>query len=149
DAKGEDCSGSIVATSMDEADVETLMKWQYTNICSDGNSSGRHPRGFGAFTRMLKHYVRETHALTMKQAIYKMTLLSANNLGIQRRGLIKQGYYADLILFDPNTVSDESTIADPHKISTGIKSVWVNGVPVFSNGNTTNKLPGRVIRRGL
>ena len=79
----------------------------------------------------------------MEQAIYKMTGLSAKNLGILRRGLIKEGYYADLVLFDPQTVGDQSTIKEPQKISTGIKHVWVNGVLV-ENG----VFPGRVIRRG-
>jgi len=143
DAKGQDCSGSIVATSMDEADVAKLMQWEHTNICSDGASMGRHPRGFGAFTRILKYYVREQKVLTMEQAIYKMTGLSAKNLGILRRGLIKEGYYADLVLFDPVSVGDESTIQDPQKISTGIKNVWVNGVMLKPGTH-----PGRVIRRG-
>jgi N-acyl-D-amino-acid deacylase len=138
-----DCSGSIVATSMEEQDVVKLMQWPYTNICSDGSSSGRHPRGFGAFTRVLRHYVRETHALTMEQAIYKMTSLAAKNVGILNRGLIKPGYYADLVLFDPQTVSDQSTIQEPQKLSRGIKTVWVNGV-LLKDG----LLPGRVIRRG-
>ncbi|HZY81219.1 MAG TPA: D-aminoacylase [Cyclobacteriaceae bacterium] len=148
DAKGEECSGSIVATSMEEKDVARLMQWQYTNICSDGSSSGRHPRGFGAFTRVLKHYVREEKALTMEQAIYKMTALAASNTGIQRRGMIRQGYYADLVLFDPQTVGDESTIQEPQKISSGIEHVWVNGTEVFTKGTTKGVYPGRVIRRG-
>jgi N-acyl-D-amino-acid deacylase len=148
DAKGEECSGSIVATSMDERDVIKLMQWQYTNICSDGASAGRHPRGFGAFTRILKYYVREQKALTMEQAIAKMTSLSAKNTGINRRGLIKEGYYADLVLFNPETVADESTIQDPQRVSKGIEGVWVNGVKVYTSVGTTGNYPGRVIRRG-
>jgi N-acyl-D-aspartate/D-glutamate deacylase len=119
------------------------MQWQHTSICSDGASMGRHPRGFGAFTRILKHYVREEKALSLEEAIYKMTLLPANNMGLLRRGLIKEGYYADLVLFDPNTVGDESTIESPQKVSTGIKDVWVNGTLV-----RPDVCPGRVIRRG-
>lgn len=148
DAKGEDCSGSIVATSMTEADVTKLMQWKHTNICSDGSSSGRHPRGYGAFTRVLKHYVRDAGMLIMEQAINKMTGLSAANLGIQRRGLIKKGYYADLVLFDPQTVGDESTIQEPQKVSSGIEHVWVNGTEVYSKEGTRGAYPGRVIRRG-
>jgi len=148
DAKGGECDGSIVATSMDENDVTRLMQWQYTNICSDGSSSGRHPRGFGAFTRVLKYYVREQQSLTMEQAIYKMTSLSAKNTGMLRRGMIQPGYYADLVLFDPKTVGDQSTIQDPQRISTGIENVWVNGVSVYSNKATKGVYPGRVIRRG-
>ncbi|MEI9921272.1 MAG: D-aminoacylase [Bacteroidota bacterium] len=139
-----DCDGSIVATSMNEDDIIKLMKWPHTNICSDGSSGGRHPRGYGAFTRVLKHYVRETHALTMEEAIYKMTSLSAKHVGILKRGLIKPGYYADLVLFDPNTVSDESTIQEPQKVSTGIINVWVNGTSVYPKMGAN---PGRVIRR--
>jgi N-acyl-D-amino-acid deacylase len=133
----------IVAMSMDETDVTKLMQWQHTNICSDGASMGLHPRGFGAFTRVLKHYVREEKALSMQQAIYKMTSLSAQHMGILRRGLIKEGYYADLVLFDPKTVGDEATIKEPQKLSTGIKNVWINGVRV-----ERGIYPGRVIRRG-
>jgi N-acyl-D-amino-acid deacylase len=147
DKKGGDCGGSIVATSMDENDVKKLMLWPHTNICSDGSSSGRHPRGFGAFTRVLGHYVREEKTLPLDEAIYKMTALSADQVGIVKRGRIIVGYYADLVLFDPKTVSDQATIADPQKISTGIEHVWVNGVEVFSNGKATGKLGGRVIRR--
>jgi N-acyl-D-amino-acid deacylase len=142
-----DCSGSIVATSMEEKDVAQLMQWSYTNICSDGASSGRHPRGFGAFTRVLGYYVREKNILSMEQAVYKMTSLAAVNLGIKKRGLIKPGYFADLVLFNPQTVNDNATIQNPQAVSTGIEKVWVNGVPVFADGKTTQKHPGRVIQR--
>ena len=147
DKKGGDCSGSIVATSMDEQDVMKLMQWPHTNICSDGSSSGRHPRGFGAFTRVLAHYVREEKKLSLDDAIFKMTALSADQLGIEKRGRIKVGNYADLVLFDPSTVGDQSTIADPKKISNGISHVWVNGVEVFANGKATGKVGGQVILR--
>jgi len=147
DKKGSQCSGSIVATSMDENDVKKLMLWPHTNICSDGSSAGRHPRGFGAFTRVLGHYVREEKTLSLDEAIYKMTALSADQMGITKRGRIKVGYYADLVIFDPKTVNDQATIANPQQISTGIEHVWVNGVEVFANGKATGKLGGRVIRR--
>ena len=147
DRKGGDCSGSIVATSMDENDVKKLMQWPYTNICSDGSSSGRHPRGFGAFTRVLGHYVREKKTLSLDEAIYKMTARSADQIGIVKRGRIKVGYYADLVLLDPKTVKDKATIANPQQISTGIEHVWVNGVEVFTKGKATGKLGGRVIYR--
>lgn len=148
DAKGGDCGGSIVATSMAEADIARLMQWSHTSICSDGASSGRHPRGYGAFTRVLKFYVREQKVLTMSEAIHKMTLLAAQNLGINKRGKIQKGYYADLVLFDPATVGDQSTIANPQALSTGIEHVWVNGVEVYSDNHTSGNYPGTVIRRG-
>lgn len=147
DAKGEECDGSIVATSMEEEDVKKLMKWKYTNICSDGSSSGRHPRGFGAFTKVLNYYVFETKTLTLPEAIYKMTGLAAENLNIKKRGLIKPGYYADLVLFDSATVTDNSTIKDPQAVSTGINKVWVNGVEVYNENGVTKKYPGKVILR--
>ena len=144
---GEECNGSIVATSMDEGDIEKLMSWRYTNICSDGSSSGRHPRGSGAFTKVLNYYVRDANVLTLEQAIYKMTGLAAENLGIEKRGFIKPGYYADLVLFDPATVKDNSTIQNPQTVSTGINTVWVNGVEVYTEKRVTKKYPGQLILR--
>lgn len=141
------CSGSIVATSMREDDILKLMKWELANICSDGSSAGLHPRGFGAFTRILSNYVRETHALSPEEAIHKMTALSAENLGINERGRIKPGFFADMVLFDPKIVKDNATIANPQAISSGIKRVWVNGVEVFNTNSTTKRYPGRVLLR--
>jgi N-acyl-D-amino-acid deacylase len=142
-----DCNGSIVATSMDEQDVKKLMQWPHTNICSDGSSGGRHPRGFGAFTRVLGHYVREEKTLSLDEAIYKMTALAAEQLGIRKRGSIAVGNYADLVLFDPDKVKDEATIQNPQQISVGINRVWVNGVEVFTDGKATGKRSGKVIYR--
>ena len=147
DKKNGECNGSIVATSMDENDVKKLMQWPHSNICSDGSSSGRHPRGFGAFTRVLAHYVREEKTLTFDDAVYKMTALAADQIGIAKRGSIKVGNYADLVLLDPTTVKDQATIGNPQQISAGIEHVWVNGVEVFANGKATGKLGGRVIYR--
>src|SRR6478736_3897397 len=147
DKKNGECNGSIVATSMDENDVKKLMQWSHSNICSDGSSSGRHPRGFGAFTRVLGHYVREENALSFDTAIYKMTALAADQVGIVKRGRIKVGHYADLVLLDPKTVKDQATIAEPQQISKGIERVWVNGVEVYANGKATGKLGGKVIYR--
>lgn len=147
EAKRGECSGSIVATSMAEQDVKKLMQWPYTNICSDGSSSGRHPRGYGAFTRVLGHHVREEKTLSLEDAIYKMTALGADQIGIPKRGRIKVGYYADLVLFDPAVVKDQATISNAQQISTGIAHVWVNGKEVFTNGKATGKLSGRVIYR--
>jgi N-acyl-D-amino-acid deacylase len=147
DKKKGECSGSIVATSMEEEDVKKLMRWKYTNICSDGASSGRHPRGYGAFTKVLNHYVKETKTLSWEEAIYKMTGLAAENLNIHRRGKIKMGYYADLVLFDPLAVKDNSTVMHPQVISSGIEQVWVNGMEVYNDNGVTGKYPGQIIRR--
>ena len=142
-----DCDGSIVATSMDEQDIATLMRWPHSGICSDGNSSGRHPRGFGAFTRVLRKYVREDSVLTMTEAVRRMTSLNAASLGLKRRGVIAAGYKADLVLFDPTTIGDRATISDPHALSTGIESVWVNGKAVYRKAGVTGVRPGKVLRR--
>ena len=83
----------------------------------------------------------------MSQAIYKMTGLSAQQMGIQKRGSIKTGYYADLVIFNPETVSDQATVADPHKLSEGIEIVCVNGTIVFENKKTTELYPGKIIKR--
>ena len=137
----------IVATSMDEKDVYRLMQWPHANICSDGTMTGGHPRGFGAFTRVLGRYVRERGVLTLPEAIRKMTSLSAANVGIRDRGTIAAGQYADLVLFDAATVADRATTADAKAVSTGIQTVWVNGEIVFDKGAPTGAHPGRVLRR--
>jgi len=142
-----DCQENIMATSMSETDIKKLMQWPFTNICSDGSSSGTHPRGYGAFTRVLGKYVREEKTLSIANAIHKMTGLSAQNMGIQRRGLIKTGYFADLVLFDPASVKDEATVAEPNKISEGVEKVWVNGKIVFQDKKTTELYPGKIIKR--
>ena len=142
-----ECQENIMATSMSEADIKKLMQWPHTNICSDGSSAGTHPRGYGAFTRVLGHYVRKEKALSMEQAIYKMTGLSAQQTGIKKRGSIKTGYYADIVIFNTETVSDEATISEPHKLSEGIETVWVNGTIVFENKKTTELYPGNIIKR--
>ncbi len=147
DQKHGDCNGSIVATSMAEDDVKQLLMWKHTNICSDGSSSGRHPRGFGAFTRILGRYVREHKILTLQEAIYKMTALAADQIGIERRGRIKAGNYADLVLFDADSVLDQATLENPQNISTGIQQVWVNGKAVWRAGKVTGSRVGRVVKR--
>lgn len=138
---------NIMATSMDENDIKKLLQWKNSNICSDGESDGSHPRGFGTFTRVLGKYVRDEKVLTLSDAIHKMTELAAEHIGIGKRGLLKQGYYADIVVFDPATVEDEATIKEPHKISNGIGKVIVNGTIVFENKKTTGSYPGRIIRR--
>ncbi len=143
----DECRESIMATSMAEKDIIRLMQWPYANICSDGSSTGRHPRGFGAFTRVLAKYTREEKALTLPMAIYKMTGLAANNLDIKKRGYLRTGYYADIVLLDPETVKDKATIADPHALSEGILQVWVNGQPVYKDKKPSGLFPGSLIKR--
>jgi len=137
---------AITGKSMLDADVTTFLQWPHANICSDGNA-GAHPRGYGTFTRILGRYVHEAQALTLAEAIHKMTGLTAKHLGIQDRGLIAPGKIADLVLFDPKTVLDHATIAEPQALSTGIQRVWVNGEIVYQNQQSTGKRPGTLIKR--
>lgn len=137
---------TIVAKSMSETDISNFMKWPYTSICSDG-SMGGHPRGHGSFTRVLGRYVREQKLIPLETAIQKMTSLAAENVGIKNRGLIAPGYFADLVLFDPETVIDNASIENPTALSTGIEAVWVNGKLVYQNQKAVVNYPGALVRK--
>jgi N-acyl-D-amino-acid deacylase len=142
--KGE---AGLIASSMRADDIAALIAWDGANICSDGEMAGRHPRGAGAFTKVLRHYVRETRLLTLEQAVRKMSATAAEHMGFADRGVIRPGAYADLVLFDPATVADRSTIAAPLALSVGIERVWVNGETVWEGGRTTTARPGKAIKR--
>jgi N-acyl-D-amino-acid deacylase len=147
DSAGRDGDESVVGTSMNEADIERIMRWPHTNICSDGSLAGAHPRGYGAYARVLGVYVRERGVLTLAEAVRKMTSLAAEHVGLEGRGRIAPGFAADLVLFDPATVRDVATPAAPHELSQGIRAVWVNGEPVWDEGRPTGRHPGRILRR--
>ena len=103
-----------------------------------------HPhRGFGTFTRVLGHYVRDEGVLGLEDAVRKMTSAVADRLGLLDRGLLRPGLAADVVLFDPATVADRATFADPHRLSTGVRDLWVNGQRVLRAGEHTGALPGR------
>lgn len=145
---GGDAGESVVATSMTDEDVAALLAWEHANVSSDGALKGAHPRGFGAFPRVLGRLVREERRFPLELAIRKMSALGAAHTGIARRGELRPGWYADLVLFDPDRVMDRATPAEPHRLSEGIERVWVNGREVFAGGRSTGATPGRVIRRG-
>jgi N-acyl-D-amino-acid deacylase len=115
-------------------------------FCSDGDLHGAHPRGAGSFPRVLGRYVREQKVLPLEMAIHKMTGLAARQLGLKDRGRITQGYVADLVLFDPAIVIDQSTIAAPEAPPLGIPSVMVSGEWVIDKGQPTGNHPGHVLR---
>ena len=146
-SQGENDQQSIMGRGMVEKDIDALIVWPYASICSDGSLDSLHPRGRGAFTKVLRTYVREKQLLTLEEAIRKMSGLSAANVGIADRGVIRPGAFADLVLFDPATVADRSTFEDPKALSVGIERVWVNGAEVWVEGKTTGTFPGRGIRR--
>ena len=141
----ENISESIIAESMTQDDIIDLIKWDYTNICTDGGSDGGHPRGFGTYPRVLGKYVRENGWLNLEEAINKMTGLAAQNMGLKNRGVLKVGNYADLVIFDPETIIDRATPKNATAISNGIESVLVNGKTVYSNNSTTRYRPGKFI----
>ncbi len=143
--------------SMSEADVRTVMRWPHTMIGSDASSvapygvlgEGKpHPRAYGTFPRVLGRYVRDEEVLTWEEAVHKMTGQPAARMGLRGRGELKRGSYADVVVFDPGTVGDQATFAEPHQYASGIDHVVVNGVLVVAAGEHTGALPGRVLRRG-
>lgn len=147
--KNPDYQGSIegiMGKSMTDKDISNFFQWNHTNICSDG-ANGGHPRGYGAFARMLGKYVREQKIMSLETAIYKMTGLTAEHLGLQNRGIIKAGYFADLVLLNPDNVIDNATVSKPTALSTGIEAVWVNGQLVYQNQQATKVYSGVLIKR--
>jgi len=141
-----DKGAAIAGASMLDDDVINFLQWNYTNICSDG-ADGGHPRGYGAFTRVLGRYVRNKKIMPLETAVYKMTGLTAEHLGIKNRGMVVPGYFADLVLFDPATVNDNSTMTDSKALSSGIAMVWVNGKIVYKDQKATKEYPGVFISR--
>ncbi len=137
----------VVCNSMSETDVKAFYTRPWVMISSDGGIGSRHPRGTGTFTRVLGKFAREDKWLTLEDAVRKMTSMPAKRLGLKDRGLIKKGMKADLVLFDPTAVIDNATFSDPQKISSGIKSVFVNGVKVWDVGSVTGNLPGAILLR--
>ncbi|MHA1804207.1 MAG: amidohydrolase family protein, partial [Promethearchaeota archaeon] len=108
-----------------------------------------HPRTYGTYPKILGKYVRDEGLLTMEEAIRKMTSFPAQRLGLRDRGLIREGYWADIVIFDPMTVRDNATFEDPHQFPSGIIDVIVNGVLVVENEKQKRKYPGKILKRTL
>ena len=144
----------MILFQLDEADLRRALAHPYVMIGSDGSAlapygelaAGKpHPRSYGTFPRVLGEYAREQRVLSLPQAVHKMTGLPARRLGLTDRGVIRVGARADLVVFDPRRVGDVATYEDPHRYSTGIENVIVNGRFVIKNGDHTGSLPGRVL----
>lgn len=134
---------------IDEADVETNLAHADMMVGSDGipDLNGRpHPRLFGTFPRVLGHYVRERGILSLPEAVRRMTSLSCNTFGMTNRGQVREGYYADLVLFDPETIIDLATYDDPKQEARGIQTVMVNGQIALDHGRHTGAGSGRMLR---
>jgi N-acyl-D-amino-acid deacylase len=145
----------VVYSSMDDHNVSKEMTLPWVSFGSDEQSSApegvflrssAHPRAYGNFARVIGKYVRDEKMLKMEEAIYKLSKLPAMNLKLQKRGEIKAGNYADIVVFDPRTVQDHATYEKPLQYATGINDVFVNGVLVLKNGVHTNAKPGRFIK---
>ncbi|MEX0684814.1 MAG: D-aminoacylase [Balneolales bacterium] len=138
---------------MSEENVKRQIKLPWMSFGSDGGTfSDRmgamvHPRAFGNFARLLGKYVRDEQVIPLEEAIHKLTALPASNLRIANRGRLKQGYFADIVIFDPKTIRDNATYENPHQYATGVSHVIVNGVHVLKDGKHTRKTPGQVVRR--
>ena len=150
--------GSRVGTIyflMSEENVKKQIKLPWVSFCSDAGSlapegvflkSSTHPRAYGNFARLLGKYVREEHVIPLAEAIRRLTSLPVENLKLGRRGRLKKGYYADVVVFDPNTICDNATYEKPHQYATGVVDVFVNGTQVLKDGEHTGTKPGRVVR---
>ena len=146
--------GSMVGFGMNEDNTDRILRDRFCAIASDGSARavngvlGRgmpHPRNFGTFPRVLGHYVRERRAISLREAVRKMTSLPASILGLKERGQVRPGYHADLVLFDPDTVADRATFLEPKQYSRGIRYVIVGGTVVVDGGDHTDARPGRVL----
>jgi len=140
---------------MNEENVKKQIKLPYMTFGSDARSiaaegknlkSSTHPRTYGNFARLLGKYVREEQVISLEEAIYKLTQLSAQKLKIEDRGLLSPGYYADVVVFDPQTITDRATFEQPHQYAEGIEHVFVNGTQVLKDGTHTGAMPGSFVR---
>ncbi|MFN2387487.1 MAG: amidohydrolase family protein [Thermoanaerobaculia bacterium] len=146
---------SCILSIMDEKDVRAALAHPLVAFCTDSpakatdgilSREGSHPRGWGSAARILGHYVRDEKVLRLEEAIRKMTSFPAASAGLEGRGLLKAGFFADITVFDPGTVRDLATFESPNRYSEGIRWVAVNGVLVLDGGQLTAKRPGRALR---
>jgi dihydroorotase/N-acyl-D-amino-acid deacylase len=146
---------SVAVFGMSEPDVVLALKQPWVSIDNDsqGTAPGGllgqehpHPRAYGTFPRILRKYVREDHVLGLEDAIRKFTALPAQRMRLSDRGVLKQGMWADVVIFDPATIRDLSTFEQPNQLSEGMQYVLVNGVPVIAEGKMTGARPGKVLR---
>jgi N-acyl-D-amino-acid deacylase len=137
---------TMVSFNMSEEDVRIIMKSPFQMVCTDGIVLGKpHPRAYGSFPRVLGQYVKEG-VIRLEDAIRKMTSLPAQTFGIRDRGLLKEGMFADVTIFDPDTIIDKGTYQDPIQFPEGIEYVLVNGSVTVENGVHTGKRAGKVLR---
>lgn len=141
--------------TMSEDNVRSGIALPWVSFCSDASSiapeepytkSQPHPRAYGSFARVLGKYVREEKTMSLQEAIRRLSSLPAENLRLQQRGLLREGYFADVVVFDPATIRDLATFEQPHQLATGVVHVLVNGEPVIRDGRHTGATPGRFVK---
>lgn len=144
-----------VRFTMSEDNIRKKVSLPWVSLCSDSGSiapvapftnSQPHPRAYGSFARLLGKFVREEKVITLEEAIHRMTGLPAANLKLDMRGLLSPGYYADIVVFDPETVADLATFEKPHQLASGMQHVFVNGGQVLRDGEHTGATPGRFVK---
>jgi len=140
---------------MSEENVQRQIQLPWMSFGSDGGTFAAegdvlnrqmHPRAWGNFARLLGKYVREEKLISLEEAIYRLTGLPASNLKLNDRGFLNEGYYADIVIFDPETIEDHATFENPHQYATGVEHVFVNGIQVLNDGEHTGKFPGRFVK---
>ena len=145
----------VVYFSMSEENLRKKLMLPYMSFCSDAGSmsaegvfleQSTHPRAYGSFVRVLGKFSRDEGLFPLEEAIRKLSYLPAQNLKLKNRGLLKKGYYADVVVFDPETVTDHATFEEPHQYATGVEQVFVNGVQVLKDGEHTGAMPGRFVK---
>ncbi|HUB32093.1 MAG TPA: D-aminoacylase [Bryobacteraceae bacterium] len=145
---------SVAMSAMSEPDVTLALQQPWVSICNDSQGTAPdgllgkehpHPRAYGTFPRILRKYVREEKKLTLEDAIRKFSALPAARMRLPDRGVLKSGMWADVVIFDPETIRDRATFEQPNQLSEGMRFVLVNGVPVIDEGKMTNALPGKVL----
>jgi len=146
---------NVAVFGMSEADVALALQQPWVAVDNDSQGTAPdgilgkehpHPRAYGTFPRILRKYVREEHALTLEDAVRKFSALPAQKMRFADRGVLKQGLWADVVVFDPDKIRDLADFSNPNQLSTGMEYVLVNGVPVIEAGKMTNALPGKVLR---
>jgi len=151
----DDAFTEVAMSAMSEPDVALALQQPWVSICNDSQGTSPdgllgkehpHPRAYGTFPRILRKYVREEHKLTLEDAIRKFSALPAARMRLADRGVLKAGMWADVVVFDPATITDRATFEQPNQLSEGMRFVLVNGVPVIEEGKMTNALPGKVLR---
>lgn len=142
-----DGGAGVVCHSIKDSDISIFYRQPWVMVSSDGGIGSHHPRGAGTYPRVLGRYVREYHWLTLPEAVRKMTSLPAQRFKLKDRGVIRVGFKADLVVFDPKAIIDRATFQQPQLTAEGVRHVFVNGVEVWSGGRVTGSRPGRALRR--